>query len=103
MRKNMKKIICLALVLSLCGVMGVRHFYNPQEPVVIETVSDTLETAGAVQAEESKNANLNLDVKAAVLWTQRQVRFFINRVHTRSFLPASVTKSHDPCFWPWRR
>lgn len=45
---------------------GVRHFANPQEPVVLETVSDTLETVGA-PSEDEKNANLELDVKAAVL------------------------------------
>lgn len=92
MRKNMKKIICLALVLSLCGVMGVRHFYNPQEPVIIETVSDTLETAGAVQAEESKNANLNLDVKAAVLMDAETGKILYQQDGHKELPPASVTK-----------
>lgn len=92
MRKNIKRIVCLACALCLCGVMGVRHFYNPQEPVVLETVSDTLATAGAAQAEEAKKANLNLDVKAAVLMDAETGKILYQQDAHKELPPASVTK-----------
>jgi len=72
--------------------MGVKHFYNPQEPVVLETVSDTLLADGAAQAAESKKANLNLDVKAAVLMDAETGKILYQQDAHKELPPASVTK-----------
>lgn len=97
MRKNLKKharkIVSLACIFALCGgIMGVRYFSNPQEPIVLETVSDTLETAGAEQAQTSKNAGLNLDVKGAVLIDAGTGKVLYQQNAHKELPPASVTK-----------
>lgn len=92
MRKNLKKIVCFACILSLCGMMGVKYFSNPQEPVVLETVSDSLETSGALQKEASKKAGLNLDVKSAVLIDADTGKVLYEQDSHKELPPASVTK-----------
>lgn len=71
--------------------MGVKHFSNPQEPVVLETVSDTLTAAGA-PSEDEKNANLKLDVKAAVLIDADTGKVIFQQNAHKELPPASVTK-----------
>ena len=90
-RKHAKKLICLACILSLCGIMGVRYFSNPQEPVTLETVSDTLADAGA-PTEEQKKANLKLDVKSAVLMDADTGEVLFEQNAHKELPPASVTK-----------
>ncbi len=94
MRKNRRKALYMVCALVICaggGILGVRHFANPQEPVVLETVSDTLETTGA-PSEEEKNANLNLDVKAAVLIDADTGKVIFEQDAHKELPPASVTK-----------
>lgn len=94
MRKNRKRALCLACAFAVCaggGIMGVRYFSNPQEPVVLETVSDTLTAAGA-PSEEEKNANLKLDVKAAVLIDADTGKVVFEQNAHKELPPASVTK-----------
>ncbi len=91
MRKNIKKLICLACILSLCGIMGVKYFSNPQEPVTLETVSASLEDQGA-PSEEQKNANLKLNVKAAVLIDADTGKVLFQQDAHKELPPASVTK-----------
>ncbi len=91
MRKNIKKLICFACILSLCGIMGVKYFSNPQEPVTLETVSASLEDQGA-PSEEQKNANLKLNVKAAVLIDADTGKVLFEQDAHKELPPASVTK-----------
>lgn len=94
MRKNRRKALCMVCALVICaggGIMGVRHFANPQEPVVLETVSDTLETVGA-PSEDEKNANLELDVKAAVLIDADTGKVIFEQDAHKELPLASVTK-----------
>ena len=94
MRKNRRKALCMVCALVICaggGIMGVRHFVNPQEPVVLETVSDTLETVGA-PSEDEKNANLELDVKAAVLIDADTGKVIFEQDAHKELPLASVTK-----------
>ncbi len=91
MRKNIKKLICFACILSLCGIMGVKYFSNPQEPVTLETVSASLEDQGA-PSEEQKNANLKLNVKAAVLIDEDTGKVLFQQDAHKELPPASVTK-----------
>ena len=92
MRKNFKKIVCFACILSLCGIMGVKYFYNPQEPVVIETVSDSMAASGELAAKESAAANLNLNVKSAVLIDAETGKVLYQQDSHKELAPASVTK-----------
>lgn len=94
MRKNRKRALCMVCALAICvggGIMGVKHFSNPQEPVVLETVSDTLTAAGA-PSEDEKNANLKLDVKAAVLIDADTGKVIFQQNAHKELPPASVTK-----------
>ena len=91
MRKNIKKLICFACILSLCGIMGVKYFSNPQEPVTLETVSASLEDQGA-PSEEQKNANLKLNVKAAVLIDADTGKVLFEQDAHKELPPASVTQ-----------
>ena len=91
MRKNIKNLICFACILSLCGIMGVKYFSNPQEPVTLETVSASLEDQGA-PSEEQKNANLKLNVKAAVLIDADTGKVLFEQDAHKELPPASVTK-----------
>lgn len=84
----------MVCALAICvggGIMGVKHFSNPQEPVVLETVSDTLTAAGA-PSEDEKNANLKLDVKAAVLIDADTGKVIFQQNAHKELPPASVTK-----------
>ena len=91
LRKNIRTLICLACILSFCGILGVRGFSNPQEPVVLETVSDTLTDAGA-PTEEQKQANLQLNVKSAVLIDADTGEVLFEQDAHKELPPASVTK-----------
>lgn len=91
LRKIVKKLVSLACVLCLCGVMGVKYYSNPQEPVVLETVSDTLTAAGAPSADQ-KQANLNLNVKGAVLIDADTGKVLYQQNGHKELPPASVTK-----------
>lgn len=91
LRKIVKKLVCLACALCLCGVMGVKYYSNPQEPVVLETVSDTLTAAGAPSADQ-KQANLNLNVKGAVLIDADTGKVLYQQNGHKELPPASVTK-----------
>ena len=84
----------MVCALAICvggGIMGVKHFSNPQEPVLLETVSDTLTAAGA-PSEDEKNANLKLDVKAAVLIDADTGKVIFQQNAHKELPPASVTK-----------
>ena len=91
LRKNIRKLICLACILSFCGIMGVKYYFNPQEPVVLETVSDSLTSAGAPSVEQKK-ADLNLDVKGAVLIDADTGTVIYEQNAHKELPPASVTK-----------
>lgn len=91
LRKNIRKLICLACILSFCGIMGVKYYSNPQEPVVLETVSDSLTSAGA-PSDEQKKAGLNLDVKGAVLIDADTGTVIYEQNSHKELPPASVTK-----------
>ena len=91
LRKNIRKLICLACILSFCGIMGVKYYSNPQEPVVLETVSDSLTSAGAPSVEQKK-ADLNLDVKGAVLIDADTGTVIYEQNAHKELPPASVTK-----------
>ena len=93
-RKNRKRALCLLCALCLCGtggILGVKYYSNPQEPVVLETVSDSLTSEGA-PTEEQKKANLNLDVKAAVLIDADTGKVLYQQDAHKELPPASVTK-----------
>lgn len=90
-KKHAKRLICLGCILTLCGIMGVKYFSNPQEPVVLETVSDTLTDAGA-PTEEQKNANMDLNVKSAVLIDAETGKVLFEQDAHKELPPASVTK-----------
>lgn len=90
-KKHEKRLICLGCILTLCGIMGVKYFSNPQEPVVLETVSDTLTDAGA-PTEEQKNANMDLNVKSAVLIDAETGKVLFEQDAHKELPPASVTK-----------
>ena len=93
-RKNRKRALCLLCALCLCGtggILGVKYYSNPQEPVVLETVSDSL-TSECAPTEEQKKANLNLDVKAAVLIDADTGKVLYQQDAHKELPPASVTK-----------
>ncbi|MCI5687935.1 MAG: D-alanyl-D-alanine carboxypeptidase [Emergencia sp.] len=93
-RKRGKKALCLSFAVLLCaagGILGVKYYSNPQEPVVLETVSDSLVSEGA-PTEEQKKANLNLDVKAAVLIDADTGKVLYQQDAHKELPPASVTK-----------
>ena len=90
-KKQIKKLICLTCILCVCGILGVKYYSNPQDPVVLETVSDTLADEGA-PTEEQKNANLKLNVKGAVLIDADTGQVIYEQNSHKELPPASVTK-----------
>lgn len=93
-RKKFKRAVCLALVCCLCvsgGIMGVKYYYNPQEPVVLETVSDSLASVGA-PAEEQTKADMEIEAKSAVLIDADTGKVIFQQDAHKELPPASVTK-----------
>ncbi len=78
----------------LCGIMGVKYFSNPQEPVTLETVSASLEDQGA-PSEEQKNANLKLNVKAAVLIDADTGKVLFEQDAHKEIAAGIGNKGHD--------
>lgn len=77
---------CIALLAGFGGIMGVKYFDRTQEPVVLETVSDEVET------KDEKSGNLNLSVKSAVLMDADTGTVIYEQDAHKELPPASVTK-----------
>lgn len=94
-KSKFRKKLCLTLAAVFlavpCGIMGVKYFSNPQEPVVLETVSDTPVSVGA-PAEDETAAKLELDVKSAVLMDAETGKVIFSKDAHKELPPASVTK-----------
>lgn len=88
-----KKIITvfIAGIVCCCGILGVRYYSNPQDPVILETVSDTLTDEGA-PTDEQKSADLNLNLKSAVLIDADTGTVLFEQDSHEELPPASVTK-----------
>lgn len=93
-RKKYSKAARLAIVCCLCvsgGILGVKYFANPQEPIVLETVSDSLTSVGA-PAEEQEAADLKIEAKSAVLIDADTGQVIFQQNAHEELPPASVTK-----------
>lgn len=84
-------VTCFACIICACGIMGVKYFSNPQDPVTIETVSDSLADAGE-PSKEQKGANMDLAVKGAVLLDADTGKVLYEQNGHKELAPASVTK-----------
>lgn len=93
MKRNKRKMITLICAFSLCGILGVINYFNPQEPVVLETVSDdlTADEAGS-SGTDAENSVMKLDVKSAVLMDAETGTVLMEQNSHKELPPASVTK-----------
>lgn len=82
----MKKILtsCLVAVLIVTGFMGVSRLVNPQKPLVIETVSDTVK-------KETKS-NMQIAAKGAILIDAGSGKVLFEQDSHKQLPLASVTK-----------
>lgn len=87
MKLKNKRWLCAVCAFVFCGIMGVKYFHNPQEPVILETVSPN----ASIQEEQNKGA-LNLQVKSAVLLDADTGQVIYEQDAHKELPPASVTK-----------
>lgn len=95
-----KKIIstCLVLTFIIAGFLGVSRFTNPQEPLELERVNDTIPTAEISatgeqgKAGETNNSGMKLAAKAAVLIDGSTGKVLFEQDSHKELPPASVTK-----------
>lgn len=87
MKPNAKKWVCAVCALALCGVICVKDFHNPQEPVIIETISEQ-----AITREERDRGSLDLRVKSAALMDACTGAVIYEQDLHKELPPASVTK-----------
>ncbi|MEG1315367.1 MAG: D-alanyl-D-alanine carboxypeptidase family protein [Anaerovoracaceae bacterium] len=84
-----KKIMtsCFVAALLVTGFMGVSRFSNPQAPLNIETVGDTM-------GQETKNGNSSMDIaaKGAILIDAGTGKVLYEQDSHKELPPASVTK-----------
>lgn len=101
MKRNRRKIITLSCAFALCGILGVVNYINSQEPVILETVSDTVsnsasDTASKPPAEsgtsEDQTGGMVLNVKSAVLMDAETGKVLLEQNSHKELPPASVTK-----------
>lgn len=90
-RKRVIAVCSLALLCGMSGIMGVRYYERAQDPIVLETVADDLESEGA-PSEEQANSGLNLAVKSAVLIDADTGKVIYEQDSHKELPPASVTK-----------
>ncbi len=105
---------CIAMIAGFGGLMGAKYFDRPQEPVVLETVSDDLGTTGEedqpegadsketaasggdgtenASGEAKKSAGLDIAAKAAVLIDADTGTVVYQQDAHKELPPASVTK-----------
>lgn len=79
-------LVCIAVITGFGGIMGVRYFDRPQEPVVLETVSDE------IKRETLDQESLNLAAKSAVLMDADTGTVIYEQDAHKELPPASVTK-----------
>lgn len=105
MKRNKRKAVTMGFALTLCGILGVINYFNPQEPVTLETLSDDLtavekmaenvkdnEAGNEESSGETKNEGMKLNVKSAILIDADTGKVLVEQDSHQELPPASVTK-----------